>query len=758
MCKTAGRSHVQRGYLPYDMKQINQLRISTNTLITFKTCANWFLCIAPSHTASTLLWRAITYTEYHSPLATSEKLRQTSTPIKSVKLLEGGKAGLHTVVKISCQGMMRRTTGLLTISLSQFIVLVHADVGTFEKLCLRPFQFGSGRQTGIHCEVKYQMLTTKKKQALDLCLASSPFDVLNYTKGYPTKCTYVRTNKCNDDEYSLLDQCLKIKNRASFSEDACGEDYQLYTIESRLEHKWITVFAQRNYFEIWIGNNAETTFLRPRFRKGLKTRDVKKLRIKLRVSTETLDFIPRGTAFYESPKRKLPHLCARPARMFLKTVQEIRHIVEEIGLPTEFANHSNVNDTNRPYFHMAVMIPVRGTKYLAKVEELHEACNVLPSGYVASMRDFRDAQAFAALRANFPSGLYRTTVALRPNATYRKNATCKGSTYYKQLRIDFLYHGPDNTTSQTPHEHWKDKYPSAKCADLPRTTAAMEFTYMDIPAMARRNLVCSYGNPPNFPPVKLEDICNKYAYWDEEKQSCVCYDEDSDGRVKYPEKYGHYPEGAICFDCQDAVHKRSIVFILDGTGTVRAKGWYQQKVFMHKVLDYIVNLRIGIVVITSVSEVVIPLDDYDKNGGAISHFIQYRKYPHSWTAMGAAMYEARMMLQNETNEKVIVMISDGDQDHCSDPNPEVCPELALQRIRDHPQEKEADAIHDAGINLIFVVVGERYKTDDNFKKRVDHIARGVEKAIPVTDFEKFESKKIFEEVVDAICNYDVSDL
>ncbi|CAJ0595263.1 unnamed protein product [Cylicocyclus nassatus] len=643
--------------------------------------------------------------------------------------------------------MVKKSSELLAL-ISFLQIMSLATAGLFENLCVHPFQFGTGKQKGLNCTVKYKKFTTKKNHARELCDTLSPFDVLDYKNGFPTVCTYVKSLKCDDHELPIDDLCITVMVQSSYSENACGEDYQLHTIQSRLEHKWITVLMQPKYFDLWIGNEAhEMQFKKPILPKRLRKTNKKKLKIKLRVDTGTMEFIPRGTTLYAKISEVLFHVCARKAEVFEHKIEEDHELVEKIGIPTGFANDST--ERARPFFHMPIMVPVRGTKMDASVQELQKACEVLPNGYVASLRDFRDPGEFAALRAEFPSGLYRTTIAFLPNASYAKKPTCKGNKRFKGMRIKYMYYGPDNS-SQTPHEHWKDKYPSWKCADLPRTTVAMETHYMDIPAMARRNLICSYGTPPNLPPVKLEEQCNKLAHWDSDKGSCVCNDPSADGRLKYPEKFKDYPEGAVCFDCENAVITRSIVFILDGSGTVTPEGWRRQKEFMMKVIKYIKNVRVGLVVISARSYPEILIDHFENVKFRFENFLMTREYPWTWTAIGPALYEARWMLSKETTtQKIIVMISDGDEDQCKS-RPPICGDEEHRRIRLHPQRQEADLVWAAGIKLIYIVCTDRYKTDRDFASRVAHIARGIENAIPVEHYTKLD-KSIFDNVLEEIC-------
>ncbi|EYC14199.1 hypothetical protein Y032_0041g399 [Ancylostoma ceylanicum] len=92
---------------------------------------------------------------------------------------------------------------------------------------------------------------------------------------------------------------------------------------------------------------------------------------------------------------------------------------------------------------------------------------------------------------------------------------------------------------------WSSGYPDSTCADLPRITAAMYKTgYIDLPAIARRPLICVAGEPSvNRTRFKKEEACNRAAVWNAEKKQCECRNPEADGRVMKPELYGQYPPG-----------------------------------------------------------------------------------------------------------------------------------------------------------------------------------------------------------------------
>ncbi|RCN37375.1 hypothetical protein ANCCAN_16718, partial [Ancylostoma caninum] len=153
------------------------------------------------------------------------------------------------------------------------------------------------------------------------------------------------------------------------------------------------------------------------------------------------------------------------------------------------------------------------------------------------------------------------------------------------------------------------------------------------------------GNPPNLPPLKPSDQCNKAAHYDAKRKKCVCNNPDTDGRLKDPDRYGHYPEGIVCFDCANSTISRSVVFILDNSASVYEEGWVAQKEFMVNVSKLIKDIRVGLVIISGAPHVEIEMDFYENNKAKIDKFVKKYKWGSRWKAVGVALYKARKLLE-----------------------------------------------------------------------------------------------------------------
>ncbi|EYC39086.1 hypothetical protein Y032_0677g1443 [Ancylostoma ceylanicum] len=446
-------------------------------------------------------------------------------------------------------------------------------VGYFENLCFQPFFFGTGVLKGMECEVIYPITTRDQIEAFDLCSKNSPYEVISYEHGYSTRCTYEKPYKCADEELSLGGKCLAVKNFTKFSPDeACGKSYKLHVIQHREEVKWIAVLLEHAVTEVWVGNEGkDARILNPIFPDGRKGGPKDGMRIKLRLPTKhTYPYAGRGTAFYENVNKELPHLCSKAAQAFEKTLKDILDTVGSLGFPTVGAKDNT--GSLRPFTYLPVALPVRGPKFDPDVKELHEVCSILPNGYAASIYDFHSKSDYQAIRSHFPPSMCRTTTARITSYTRDPPKDCKADVDFERNRKRWTYYGP-NSTSQSSGSHWLDGYPAEMCADLPPTTGALLDGMVDVPAIARRPIICTYGNPPNLPALHPSDQCNKAAHYDEETKRCLCNNPEKDGRIYDPEKYGHYPEGIVCIDCANTTRTRSIVFILDNTGTVGESGW-----------------------------------------------------------------------------------------------------------------------------------------------------------------------------------------
>ncbi|EYC14225.1 hypothetical protein Y032_0041g412 [Ancylostoma ceylanicum] len=72
---------------------------------------------------------------------------------------------------------------------------------------------------------------------------------------------------------------------------------------------------------------------------------------------------------------------------------------------------------------------------------------------------------------------------------------------------------------------------------------------------------------------KKEEACNRAAVWNPALKRCECRNPQADGRIMKPELYSEYPPGTVCMDCQSTVEMKTVLFLLDRSGSVELKGW-----------------------------------------------------------------------------------------------------------------------------------------------------------------------------------------
>ncbi|KAK6758361.1 hypothetical protein RB195_015898 [Necator americanus] len=344
-------------------------------------------------------------------------------------------------------------------------------------------------------------------------------------------------------------------------------------------------------------------------------------------------------------------------------VDELDESCKALGLQCKTGRDKN--DNLRPFAYLPVMYAVRGSKFNPEIRDLHDACSMFFNGYLASLSDFKDKHECEKTIGKMSSSMVRATVR-RDASNLLEAKKCQREEMFKAQRR--TWYSVDNKGAEGVLNEidWRVEYPSNFCADLPRTTAGIyKCGYVDIPTFARRPLVCTYGNPPNVPVRNRTDICNPAAYFDTVQGQCRCKNPKLDGKVRDPQKYADYPWGTVCFECITVKESRSIVFILDGSGTVRPEGWKEQKLFMLKVVDHLKNVRVGIVVVLDESEIALGMSDYETVRDKFREYVFTSDYPYSWTSIGYALYLARTMLEKEkTMHKTIIIFNDGDFDKC----------------------------------------------------------------------------------------------
>ncbi|CAJ0597068.1 unnamed protein product, partial [Cylicocyclus nassatus] len=224
--------------------------------------------------------------------------------------------------------------------------------------------------------------------------------------------------------------------------------------------------------------------------------------------------------------------------------------------------------------------------------------------------------------------------------------------------------------------------------------------------------------------------------------------------------------GTVCIDYVNTTKTRSIVIILDNSGSPTEEGWKTQMKFMKKIFDSMKNIRVGVVVIEGHSRVQFPMSWYNETKSEIEHFVKTAEWEDKWTSIGVAIYKARIMLEVErTDEKIVVLISDGDSDQClydytdtrKRPNGKMktyvanCENWKREAIKAHPQVREAEELRKRSIRLIYVIANEKYYDEKRERReRVLKMVASPDDIIRARHFTSLMEQNIFENLMKII--------
>ncbi|EYC22151.1 hypothetical protein Y032_0017g3180 [Ancylostoma ceylanicum] len=77
--------------------------------------------------------------------------------------------------------------------------------------------------------------------------------------------------------------------------------------------------------------------------------------------------------------------------------------------------------------------------------------------------------------------------------------------------------------------HWQDTMPDRTCADTPRTALGFcQKGVVDIPAIARLFVVCTYGRPYHSDTNEEAKMCHRLATFDATTKTCKCRKPEND--------------------------------------------------------------------------------------------------------------------------------------------------------------------------------------------------------------------------------------
>ncbi|KJH47989.1 von Willebrand factor type A domain protein [Dictyocaulus viviparus] len=333
----------------------------------------------------------------------------------------------------------------------------------------------------------------------------------------------------------------------------------------------------------------------------------------------------------------------------------------------------------------------------------------------------------------------RVSAARHPSANVGPSQSCQADQKYLKMRKSWNFIKMNMMEVEIPDDHWKQGDPNNMCSDRSMTTAAMvRDGYVDVPAIARFVVLCTFGNPPNLSTRKLDTMCSSEAHYDSGKGQCVCNVPDSDAKLKEPAKYAIYPPGTVCMSCTSSVTRRAVVFILDSTASVGGSGYTQEVNFVLNVLSSLTSttVRAGVVVLACPSFIGLELDDY--TGDSLKQWVQKQSYRYSATNTNEAYRLAETKLLNDiSDEKILVILSDGERTNCVNGK--------LANVADETVSV-ANNLRSKGVKIIYIQVGHAYENEV-----LDTVNHNTNSIINVNDFMALDTNTLIN-VVNKICS------
>lgn len=637
----------------------------------------------------------------------------------------------------------------------------HASSGTlFDDYCMTPIGPGKGQLSEHNsiCTVTFKARSSNDEKATEYCATSSPFDLrLAKRDGKKTICEYERPSPdCEGSDIPLDGKCYSVRGSGTFDgyTEGCG-NYQRAELTNRDDIIWIVNFNNAFHDDIWTDNRPDSLeSISPIWIKtnrkivkayGETKLPMKERPIKLRVKYQ-FDEAQVGQLIYAHEKEQHPYLCCRdPVGGTTKHgFESLVTLTSTFGFVITTAKDSNGEDRAFVIFHTHHAVPLK-SEFMADMSKFHDICSALPNGYVASRYDFLNADEFRKVMEANKTPLVRTSI-------YRHGSTAQPycnagkkmrQEYTKTHRKKFLYLLPNQSVAEVPVSHWEDGFPMNQCADLPRLTVVMSTKgYRDMPATARLPVICTFGNPPNVRMKSENDVCAKHAHFDKSTGQCQCDDPQSDARVKYPKDYGFLPPGSLCVTCKANTVTKSVVFIIDGTGTVGRAGFEQQKKFAKQVFQLVQGMRAAFILLACPSKVLLPMAQYSQDDLERSlNSIEYKQATSTATYDAWAMAE-KQFKGDKSQQKTLVVMSDGETSNCYG-STKVSPGTGSPSGED--EFKISERLNATGVNLLYleVRVPKRSPGVHDYHRNVVWLTDKVDLS-SLKDPNSFKSKKIIE--------------
>ncbi|KJH51373.1 hypothetical protein DICVIV_02492 [Dictyocaulus viviparus] len=295
------------------------------------------------------------------------------------------------------------------------------------------------------------------------------------------------------------------------------------------------------------------------------------------------------------------------------------------------------------------------------------------------------------------------------------------------------------------------------CSDRPMTTGAMvREGYIDVPAIARLIVLCTFGNPPNLSARQLDSVCSIAAYYDSKEDHCdipddywkqanpdnMCSDRPMTTGAMVREGYIDVPAITrlivLCtFGNPPNLSARQLDSVRSIAAHYDSKEGHCELKFVSEVVARMKGaIRSGIVVLHCPSYVTLQFASYYAD--ELSAWILDEIYSPGNTNTNMALDLARQMIYPEkTIAKTIIFLSDGEDNNCTWGSPANLTETMFEI---------ADDIRSKGIKFLFIQVGHEF--DENVLKAVNYNKDDI---ISVNDYMALDSS-VTVNVVNKICH------
>ncbi|KAL6733278.1 hypothetical protein Aduo_003938 [Ancylostoma duodenale] len=462
-----------------------------------------------------------------------------------------------------------------------------ATDATFKRFCNTPANFGTGNLIEENtCQLTYKVVTEDETAAFNFCDRQHPFTLLSATKDGPTTTCRIRTYyMCKGSDALIGNKCLipRVAVEYAKAKESCGRDYSFYTVANGFEQKWIAAFFT-NYKIMWIANTkSQLKHLKYALFEG-ETLHNQEARL-VSGESEALAILASkgakagltvGTITSVSPETQLHVLCYREAEQLDTYFTALVERMGNAGLSSRVYTDAHGEKRNFLIVRSLLSFELNKDEYGAGTNRLHNTCKGFLKGYAASPLDFKNLNDFKELLRKEDVNI--VAIPGRKIGSKLKNmGTCDKDPGFKLLRNQYYIDLPDGKQKIVRSHHWQDTMPDRTCADTPRT--ALGFSQkgvVDIPAVARHFVVCTYGRPYHSDTSGEEHTCHRFAYYD--KNQCRCRNEGDDIRVTklFPitEMEKSLKPGTQCLDCTGR-QDHDIIVIFDCSDHVKDFGMYK---------------------------------------------------------------------------------------------------------------------------------------------------------------------------------------